>query len=58
MANMTWTVSIEEDPETGDWVLPLPDRLLELQGWEEGDILEWTDNNDGTFTLKKVSDDE
>lgn len=26
----------------------------ELLGWKEGDELEWVDNEDGTFTLKKV----
>lgn len=27
---------------------------LDILGWTEGDELEWTDNQDGTFTLKKV----
>jgi hypothetical protein len=45
-----WTVTVEEDPETGDLILPLPEELLKLQGWVEGDILEWTDNN-GSWSL-------
>jgi len=50
----TWTVTVEEDPETGDLILPLPADLLAMQSWVEGDVLEWIDNQDGTWSLKKV----
>jgi hypothetical protein len=50
-----WTVNIEEaDDGTGDLVLPLPQELLNLQGWVEGDTLEWIDNKDGTWSIQKV----
>ena len=55
---MKWTITVEEDPETKDLILPLPADLLEMQGWKEGDTLEWTDNNDGTWSLKKVENGE
>ena len=50
-----WTVTVEEDPETGDLILPLPEDLLLLQGWKDGDTLEWTDNGDGSWFLQKAS---
>jgi hypothetical protein len=49
-----WTVIIEEDLDTGDLVLPLPQDMLNLQGWVEGDTLEWIDQKDGSWQLKKV----
>jgi hypothetical protein len=49
-----WTVSVEEDPETGDLILPLPLDLLEEAGWKEGDSLNWIDQKDGSWQLKKV----
>ena len=49
-----WTVIVEEDPETGDLILPLPPEMLEMQGWKEGDDLEWIDNEDGSWSLQKV----
>lgn len=52
---MRWTITVEEDPETGEIVLPLPEEVLKLQGWVEGDTLEWTDNGDGSWSLTKVS---
>jgi hypothetical protein len=52
-----WTVTVEEDPKTGDLILPLPQEMLDLQGWQEGDTLDWKDNEDGSWTLSKVKSD-
>ena len=48
-----WTVTLDEDVGTGDLILPLPEQLLELQGWCEGDTLNWIDNGDGTWCIQK-----
>lgn len=53
--NLSWTITVEEDPETGELLLPLPADLLVMQGWVEGDTLEWSDNKDGSWTLSKVT---
>ena len=34
-------------------VLQIPDSMLESLGWKEGDVLEWVDNQDGSFLLRK-----
>ncbi len=49
----SWTLQIEEDPETGDSMLTFPPDLLEEAGWKEGDILEWIDKGDGSWQLLK-----
>jgi len=54
MAKKTWTISLEEDPETGDLILPLNDDILEQTGWKTGDSIDWTDNKDGSWTMKKI----
>jgi hypothetical protein len=54
MANKTWTINLEEDPETGDLILPLNDDILEQTGWKTGDSIDWTDNKDGSWTMKKI----
>ena len=53
-----WTVTIEEDPLTGELILPLPSDLLTLQGWSEGDTLAWIDNTDGTWSIQKANDND
>ena len=34
-------------------VLTFPDEMMEELGWKEGDILEWIDNKDGSWSLIK-----
>ena len=51
----SWTLTVEEDPETGDAILQFPTDLLEQTGWKEGDILEWKDRGDGSWSLEKKS---
>ena len=48
------TVTVAEDPETGELILPLPQDMLDMQGWADGDTLEWQDNGDGSWTLIKL----
>ena len=51
--NKTFTVIVEEDPETGDLILPFPEGLCDQLGWEIDDTLNWEPNEDGSFTLSK-----
>jgi len=55
----TWIITLEEDPETGDLVMPLPEGLLESQGWQIGDTLVWdVDEETGTAKLTRKNDSE
>lgn len=54
--NRSWTVTLEEDPETGDLILPFTNEMLEEVGWKEGDELEWVDNKNGSWSLVKKDD--
>lgn len=49
----SWTLEVKEDPENGDAILEFPDDLMQEAGWKEGDTLEWIDNKDGSYTMKK-----
>ena len=51
----SWTLTVEEDPATGDAILQFPPDLLEQTGWKEGDTLEWKDRGDGSWSLEKKS---
>ena len=53
MKNKSWTLTLEEDPETGDLLLPFTDEILKELGWKEGDVLDWVDNKDGSWSLVK-----
>jgi hypothetical protein len=52
----SWEVVIEEDPETGDAILPLPQEMLDEVGWKSGDNLNWIDRGDGSWEIRKVEE--
>jgi hypothetical protein len=49
----SWTLTIEEDPATGDGILTFPEDLLAEAGWREGDVIVWTNLKDGSWQLTK-----
>ena len=48
---MRTTLTVDDDG-----VLTFPDELIEELGWKEGDVLQWIDNKDGSFSLVKPND--
>jgi bifunctional DNA-binding transcriptional regulator/antitoxin component of YhaV-PrlF toxin-antitoxin module len=52
-----WQLPVEEveNGDTGEqeYFITFPDDLLEAANLTEGDQVEWVDNEDGTYTLKK-----
>lgn len=51
-----YVLDVQEDPETGDLILEFPDSMMEEAGWTVGDTLEWIDNKDGSWTLRKYKE--
>ena len=53
----------EPDKQKQSWIVPVddegiltfPDELMDALDWHPGDMLEWIDNQDGSFTLKKIN---
>ncbi len=50
-----WQLPVDVDGLTGECFVTFPDDLLEAANLKEGDMVEWVDNNDGSFTLRKVN---
>jgi hypothetical protein len=48
-----WTVTLEEDPATGDLMMPIPTDALNQLGWDFGDTLIWDVQEDGRIFLTK-----
>jgi len=49
---MTWTVPIQSDSD-GEFIIEFPEDMMEELNWEIGDKLQWIDNGDGTYSIKK-----
>lgn len=51
-----WQLPVEMHP-SGEYYVLFPDDLLEAANLKESDQVEWVDNNNGSYTLRKVADD-
>ena len=48
-----WSLPVEEQ-EDGEYYITLPDDLLEATNFNEGDQIEWIQQDNGSYLLKKV----
>lgn len=46
---------ITQEDSNGDLLLPIPPELLEKMGWKEGDVLDFSLDDQGRYILKKIS---
>ena len=54
MTHYSFIRTIVEDPDhPGEMLLDLGKELCEHLDWKEGDVLDWIDNKDGTWTIRK-----
>jgi hypothetical protein len=53
-----WSLPVQYDLESGDYFINFPEDLLNAANLKEGDQVFWIDNNDGSFTIKKVKEDQ
>lgn len=47
------TVTLEQDDETGELILPLDANLLAQMGWDIGDDLIWEELPGGNWSIRK-----
>ncbi len=52
--NTMYEVITQEDPETGDLILPIPQPVLDQLGWKEGDSIDFDVDKDGTIYIRKI----
>lgn len=49
----TYEVIIQEDPDTGEILLPIPPELMARMGWSEGDEFDFSQDADGHIVITK-----
>lgn len=49
----TYEVITQEDPETGELILPIPPELMTQMGWVEGDTLDFNQDDMGRWVITK-----
>jgi hypothetical protein len=53
VSDSKWIIEIQENGKTKELFVQFPDEAMNQMGWYEGDVIEWLDNGDGSWTLKK-----
>jgi hypothetical protein len=48
----SYIADVKESPD-GELYIEFTDEIIKEVGWKEGDVLNWKDNKDGSFTLTK-----
>lgn len=48
-----YEVITQEDPESGDLIIPIPEPVLKSMGWKEGDEIDIDIDQEGKLFLKK-----
>lgn len=51
--NIRYEVITQEDPETGDLIIPIPPQVLTQLGWKEGDEIKFDVDKDGKVYVRK-----
>jgi hypothetical protein len=49
---------VEQDPETGEYILNFNEEILKETGWREGDTLVWKDLGNGEWSITKKETEE
>ena len=49
---------IQQDPQTGDLYVTLPEEVLKDLTWEEGDVGEWEMKSEVELTCKFIDEEE
>jgi uncharacterized membrane protein (UPF0127 family) len=53
---MPCTKVVVQDEQTQEYLIEFSEEELKQIGWQLGDELVWSDNKDGSWTLKKKED--
>ena len=46
-----WTLKVD-----GEGYMTIPEDVLNELGWKVDDVLEWIENDDGSYQLRKVNE--
>ena len=52
----TYQTTVEYNEDFDEYYVVLPEDLIERLAWEDGDVVEWHINKDGTVLLERVDD--
>jgi hypothetical protein len=58
LGNNRWVIEVKGDKNSDELYLELPPNVLNQMGWDPGDIIVWTEQDNGSFLLTKKASNE
>ena len=55
--NIQIKTEVKYDEATNEYYIEFDDDLMESLNWKVGDELEWIDNENGSYTIRKKQND-
>jgi hypothetical protein len=52
---ISYEVTVQEDEDSGDLLLPIPPALLAALDWKEGDEVEFDLDDKGNYVIRKAN---
>ena len=53
ISDSEWIITVQENGKDKELYIQFPPDAISQVGWDAGDVIEWHDNEDGSWTLKK-----
>jgi hypothetical protein len=53
ISNNKWLIEVQENGSTKELFVELPEDAINQVGWHDGDVLEWINNGNGSWTIQK-----
>jgi bifunctional DNA-binding transcriptional regulator/antitoxin component of YhaV-PrlF toxin-antitoxin module len=57
MTTKTFETTVEYNEDFDEYYITIPDEIIDSLSWDEGTVVEWQTNKDGSILLSKVDED-
>lgn len=57
MSQNIFETTVEYNDDFDEHYITIPEEVIDRFGWEEGDVLEWILNKDGTVLLQRTDEE-
>jgi hypothetical protein len=58
ISNNQWILTVQKNGQDRELIVQFPEEAINQMGWCAGDVIEWLDNGDGSWTLQKSDKDK
>jgi len=57
MNTKTYQSTVEYNEDFDEYYITFPEELIDSLGWEDGDVIEWHMNKDGSAMIERVDEE-